>query len=169
MLSRTSKQEIVRKIEAHVGHPVDEEKLSRGTRQAVSSLAYVQRNLFVISEILNGEQSRIEGNALLSVAAKVRKDKDVAAHAAEIEALQKAIQDKVAEVSQQVLDEEKAREDGKPPPDRQGGLDATHLKCPDCGAALPMPTGRFTKCEYCGSTISLQDVSSQIRTLIQGI
>jgi DNA-directed RNA polymerase subunit RPC12/RpoP len=43
------------------------------------------------------------------------------------------------------------------------------LKCPTCGASLPMPTGRYLKCGYCRSTISIQDVSSQIRDLIQKV
>ena len=169
MLSRTSKEEVLRKLESRVGFPLDEEKLSLGTRQAIANLAAVQRNLFVISEILNGEQGRIEGSAVLTAASRVHRDKEVASHEAEIAALQTAVSDQISEISAQVLQEEKARESGQPPPARGAGAEAVQLKCPNCGAALPLPTGRFTKCQYCNSTVSIQDVSSQIRAMIQSI
>ena len=169
MLSRTSREEILRKLESKVGFPVDEEKLSLGTRQAITNLAAVQRHLLVISEILNGERSRVEGNAVLSLASKVHRDKEMAAHAAEIESLQSEVATKVSELSDQIIQEKKARESGQPLPSRAGGVEAVQLKCPNCGAALPMPTGRFTKCQYCNSTVSIQDVSSQIRAMIQSI
>lgn len=169
MLSRTSKQEILRKLEANVGYPLDEGQLSAGTRQAIANLAVVQRHLFVISEILNGERSRIEHSAFLTFSSRVRKDQEVETHADEINRLQEEINDKMSEIATQILQEAQARQSGLPPPERQGGLDAVQLKCPTCGADLPMPTGRFVKCEYCNSTLSIQDVSPQIRSLIQSI
>ena len=169
MLSSSSREEILRKLDSRAGFPVDEKKLSTGTRQAVANLAIVQRHLSVVSEILGGEQSRVEENAVLSLASKVHRDKEIALHVAEIEALQEEISNKISEVSDRILEEEKARESGQPPPLREGGVEAVQLKCPDCGAPLPVPTGRFTKCRYCDSTVSIQDVSSQIRTMIQSI
>jgi DNA-directed RNA polymerase subunit RPC12/RpoP len=169
MLSRTSRQEIIRKLDAEVGHPVEEKELSQNTSQAITNLAVVQRHLFVIAEILGGERERIEGSALLSLKSRLRKDKEMETHAEEIRALQAEIHSKISEVSEQVLQEEKARKAGQPLPEREGGIEAVQLKCPTCGAALPMPTGRFVKCEYCNSTMSIQDLSSQIRTIIQSI
>jgi hypothetical protein len=169
MLSRTSKEEILRKLDSKVGFPVSEKDLSMGTRQAIANLAAVQRNIFVISEILYGEQSRIEGSVVLTVASKVRKDKEIASHASEIEALQAEISNKVSELSDHILQEVKAKESGTPPPSRYGNVEAVQLKCPNCGAALPMPTGRFTICQYCNTTVSIQDVSSQIKAMIQSI
>jgi hypothetical protein len=169
MLSRTSKEEILRKLDSRVGFPINEKDLSMATRQAIANLAAVQRNLFVISEILNGEQSRIEGSVVLKVASKVRKDKEVASHATEIEGLQAEISNKISELSDHILQEVKAKDSGTPPPARYGNVEAVQLKCPNCGADLPMPTGRFTKCQYCNTTVSIQDVSSQIKNLIQSI
>jgi len=169
MLSRTSKEEIFRKLGSKVGFPVDERALSPGTRQAIANLATVQRHLFVISEILNGEQGRIDESALLSFVSKFHRDREVASHAAEIDGLQTEISDKISEISDQILREEKARESGGQPPVWEGGVEAVELKCPNCGAALPMPTGRFTKCQYCNSVVSIQDVSSQIREMIKSI
>jgi len=169
MLSRASKEEILRKLEAKVGHPVSEEGLSPGNRQAVANLAEIQRNLFAISEVLNGEQSRIQRSALLYLSSKLHRDKEMEMHGAEVKSLQVEIDNKISEISAQVLREDEARGSGLPPPERQGGLDAIELKCPNCGAALPMPNGRFVRCEYCSATLSIQDVSSQIRSLIQRI
>ena len=169
MLSRASKEEIIRKLEAKVGHPVSEEGLSPGTRRAIANLAEIQRNLFAISEILNGEQSRIQSSALLSLSSKLHKDTEMDMHGIEVKSLQTEIDNKISEISTQILQEEEARSSGLPPPERQGGLDAVELKCPNCGATLPMPNGRFVKCEYCSAILSIQDVSSQIRTMIQSV
>ncbi len=156
-------------MESKVGYPIEEDRLSLGTRQAITSLADFQRHLFVISEILNGEQGRVERSPLLSFSSKLHKDREVEAHSDEIKNLQKEIDNKVSEISAQILQEDEARRSGQPPPEREGGIDAIQLKCPTCGAALPMPTGRFVKCEYCNTTLSIQDVSSQIKTMIQSI
>ena len=152
MLSRASKEEILRKLGAKIGHPVSEEGLSPGNKRAVTSLAEIQRNLFAISEVLNGEQSRIQRSALLSLSSKLHKDTEMEMHRAEIGSLQTEIDNKISEISAQMLKEDEARSSGLPLPERQGGLDAVELKCPTCGAALPMPTGRYVKCEYCSTT-----------------
>jgi hypothetical protein len=169
MLSRASKEEILRKLEAKVGHPVSEEGLSPGNRQAVANLAEIQRNLFAISEVLNGEQSRIQRSALLSLSSKLHRDNEMEMHGAGVKSLQMEIDNKISEISAQILREDEATGSGLPPPERQGGLDAVELKCPNCGAVLPMPNGRFVTCEYCSTTLSIQDVSSQIRSMIQRI
>jgi hypothetical protein len=169
MLSRASRQEILRKLEVKVGNPIIEDELSPESRQAIDSLTEIQRNLFAISEILNGEQDRVKQNALLSLSSRLRKDNEMETHAAEVNNLQKEVDNKISEISEQILQEEEARRSGRLPPKREGGLAAVELKCPNCSAVLPMPTGRFVKCEYCGTTLSIQDVSSQIKEMIQSI
>jgi len=169
MLSRVSKEEVLRKLEAKVGHSVSEEGLSPGIRQAVVSLAEIQRNIFAISEVLNGEQSRIQRSALLSLSSRLHKDTEMEMHATEVKSLQAEIDNKISELSAQILQEDEARNSGLPTPERQGGLGAVELKCPNCGAALPMPNGRFVRCEFCSTTLSIQDVSSQIKNIIQAI
>jgi DNA-directed RNA polymerase subunit RPC12/RpoP len=169
MLSRASRQEIVRKLEAQVGHPFAEVKLSAESRRAIDSLTEIQRNLFAISEVLNGEQSRVKQSALLSLSSKLRKDNEIETHVTEVNNLQKEIDNKISEISAHILQEEAARRSGHTIPKREGGLEAVELKCPSCSAALPMPTGRFVKCEYCGTTLSIRDVSSQIKEMIQSI
>jgi hypothetical protein len=169
MLSSTSRQEVLRRLGASLGYPVNESNLSPGTKQAITNLSVVQRHLFVISEILRGEQSRVERNALLSLSSRLRKDQERAAHSVEIKQLQSEIDSKISELSTQILEEDRARQSGQPPPFRQGTIEPVQLKCPNCGAALPMPTGRFVECKYCNAALSIQDVSSQIRTMIQGI
>ena len=169
MLSQASKEEILRKLGAKVGHPVVDEGLSNGNRRAVANLAEIQRNLFAISEVLNGEQSRIQRSAILSLSTRLRKNKEMEMHVTEVKSLQAELDSKISEISAQILQEDEARSSGLPPPERQGGLDAIEMKCPNCGATLPMPNGRFVKCQYCSASLSIQDVSSQIKSMIQSI
>lgn len=169
MLSRTSREEILRRLGSNVGYPINEENLTPSTKQAITNIAAMQRNLLVISEVLRGEQSRVDRNALLSLSSKIRRDHERDVHSDEINKLQAEIDKKVSEISSQVLQEEKARQSGQPPPQRAGTLEADQLKCPTCGAPLPMPTGRFIECQYCEATLTIQDVSPQIKTMIQGI
>ncbi len=169
MLSQVSRQEVFRKLEAKVGHPLNEEELTQDSKRAIASLTEIQRNLFAVSGILEGEQSRIKQSALLSLSSRLRKDNEMERHAAEVSDLQKEIDNKISEVSAHMLQEEEAIRSGSLLPKRVGGLEAVELKCPECGAALPMPTGRFVKCEYCKTTLSIQDVGQQIKELIQSI
>ncbi len=169
MLSRTSKEEVLRRLEATVGHPITEEKLSPGMRQALLNLSVFQRHLGVISEIVNGEEGRIEHNAFLVLISKVRKDRVLDAHAKGIQNLQAELAAKISEISLQIIAEEKATLAGQPLPERSGGIEAVELKCPSCGAALPMPTGRFVRCQYCNASLTIEDVSDQIRTLIRNV
>lgn len=169
MLSTTSRQEILRRLGVGLGYTVNEANLSPSTRQAITNLSDVQRRLRVISEILRGEHSRVEHNLLLSLSFRLRKDQEREAHADEIKQLQAEVDGKISEISTQILQEDRAKQSGEPPPERQGVVEAAQLKCPNCGAALPMPMGRFVQCQYCGATLSIQDVSSQIRSMIQGI
>ena len=169
MLARTSRSEILRKLESRVGYPIAEQRLSPATRQAITSLADIQRHLFVMSEILEAERSRVGSNALLSLGSKLRKDKEIDSHSQEIAELEGEMSNKISELSAHILQEDKARELGQPAPVREGGVDAVELKCPNCGASLPLPAARFVKCEYCNTTLSIEDVSPQIKTMIQKI
>jgi len=169
MFSRVSRQEIIRRLEVGVGHPINEDELSQGTRQAITELAAVQRHLFIISEVLKGEQGRLEQSTILRLSSKVHRDRELEAHTDEITKLQAEINGKVSEVSAHILQEDKARQSGGPLPERQRGGEPVGLKCPTCGAALPMPTGRFMKCQYCNSSLSIQDISQQMTTMIRNI
>ena len=172
MLSQTSRQEIVRKLTLQVGGQFNEGDLTPETRQAITNLATLQRHLFVITELLRGENSRIDRSFVLSAAAKLGRgsEKQERANlAAEVKGMQDEIDKKVTEISAQIQAEAKARLSGKEPPAYAGKLEPVQLKCPSCGASLPMPTGRFTKCEFCGATFTIQDVGQRIRSMIQSV
>ncbi len=172
MLSQTSRQEIVRRIESKIGYPLKEEEMMPNTRQAITNVSIVQRHLYVITEILRGEKGRIDRSAILSMASKLGKDSGKAERISlsdEISKLQTGVDNKVSEISQQILNEQNARQAGLPPPKYAGGAELVQLKCPSCGASLPLPTGNFSTCQYCKATIRIQEISSQIRTMIQGI
>lgn len=172
MLSQTSRQEIVRRIQSKIGFAVDEANLTPATRQAITNLATMQRHLLVITELLRGEDSRVERSAVLRIASKIGRDSEKeerAGHADEISKLQLEVDAKVLELADRILKEINAWQAGQPPPDHGGSLELAQLKCPACGAALPLPTGRFVECQFCSATLTIQDVSSQMKTMIQGI
>jgi DNA-directed RNA polymerase subunit RPC12/RpoP len=172
MLSQNSRQEILRRIYSKVGYTVDETNLTPATRQAITNLATMQRHLLVITELLEGENSRIETSALLRIASKIGKDSEREERvklAEEISKLQMEVDAKVSELSDRVLKEEDARQAGQPPPEHGGSLEVAQLKCPMCGATLPLPTGRFVKCQYCNAALTIQEVSSQMKSMIQNI
>jgi len=161
--------EVLKRINARVGFPVREDLLSPSTRRAITNLAAVQRHLLVVTTLLRGEQSRVDRSAVLRAAARLGRDSDRKERAElgnEVAKLQKEVDGKVDELAAQVLQEEKARRLGLPPPERGGKLEAVELNCPTCGAALPMPIGRLVKCQYCGSTLSIHEVSSQMSSII---
>lgn len=172
MLSQNSRQEILRRIYSKVGYTIDEVNLTPATRQAITNLATMQRHLLVITELLEGENSRIERNALLRLASKVGKDSEKDERtklAEEISKLQLEVDAKVSELSDRVLKEENARQAGQPPPEHGGSFEIAQLKCPTCGASLPLPTGGFVKCQYCSATLTIQEVSTQMKSMIQSI
>jgi len=172
MLSQTSRQEILRKITTRVAFAFNETDLTPGTRQAITNLATMQRHLIVVKELLAGEEGRIEKSALLRFASKIGKDSEREERAKlseEIDKLQAEVDAKVSELSDRILKEESARQAGQPPPEHGGRLEITQLKCPTCGAALPLPTGHLVKCEFCSATLSIQDLSEQMRSMIQSI
>lgn len=172
MLSQSSRQEILRKLNSKLGYELNEENLSPSLRQAITNLAKVQQHLFTIAEILRGENSRIKKSVILSAAARFGRESEKSertAYADEINKLHLEIDSKISQLADQVSQEDKASQSGLPPPQHEGRLEPLQLKCPLCGAALPLPTGRLVQCQYCKATLSVQDVSSQIKSIIQSI
>jgi len=172
MLSQTSRREILRKISAKIAFTVNEAELTPATRQAITNLATMQRHLFAITELLEGENDRIKNSRVLRLASKIGKDSEKeerAALSAEISKLQLDVDGKVGELSERILKEENARLAGQPPPEHGGALEIAQLKCPTCGASLSLPTGHFAKCQFCGATLSIEEVGSQMKSIIQSI
>ena len=172
MLSQAARQEILRKISAKTAFAFSEDNLTPATRQAITNLAVMQRHLSMVTELLEGENERIEKSALLRIASRLGQDSEKeerVALAKEINTLQREVDSKISEISDRIFKEESARVSGQPPPEHGGTLVIAQLKCPTCGAALPLPTERFTKCQFCGATLSIQEVSSQMKSIIQSI
>jgi DNA-directed RNA polymerase subunit RPC12/RpoP len=172
MLSKTSRQEILKRISTKIGFAVVEVNLTPATRQAITNLATLQRHLYVITELLEGENSRIERSALLRLASRIGKDSEKEERtrlAEEIGKLQAEVDVKISELSDRILKEENARQAGQPPPEFANNIGVAQLKCPTCGASLPLPTGRFIKCQYCNAVLSIQEVTSQMKSMIQNI
>jgi len=172
MLSQSSRREILRKLNLKLGYEVREENLSPGSRQAITNLATIEKHLSVMTEILRGENSRIERSVVLRAAAKLGKESEKserAAYADEIGKLHLEIDNKISQLADQVIQEDNARQSFQALPQYKGRVEPLQLKCPSCGADLPMPTGRLVQCQYCKATLSIQDVSSQIKSMIQSL
>jgi hypothetical protein len=172
MLSQASRREILNRIYSKIGFTVEETNLTSATRQAITNLATLQRHLLVVTEMLGGENGRIEKSPLLRLAFKLGADsekKERSELAGEISKLQVEVDAKVSELSDRILKEENARQSGQPPPEYKVNLEVVQLKCPTCGAALPLPTGRFVKCEFCNTSLTIQEVSSQMKSMIQRV
>jgi len=172
MISKDSRPQILRRIYSKVGFTVNEVNLTPATRQAITNLATMQRHLLVITELLEGENSRIERSSLLRLASKIGKGserRERAKLAEEISKLQLEVDAKVSELSDRILKEQNARQTGQPPPEYGGSFEVAQLKCPTCGALLPLPTGHFVKCQYCNAALTIQEVSSQMKSMIQNI
>ncbi|MGD0318905.1 MAG: hypothetical protein ABSB56_04345 [Nitrososphaerales archaeon] len=172
MLSQNSRQEILRRVYSKVGFTVDEANLTPATRQAITNLATMQLHLLVIMELLEGESDRIERSRVLRLASRIGKDSEREERielTEGISKLQLEVDAKVSELSDRILKEETARQTGQPPPEYEASLEIAQLKCPTCGASLPLPTGRFVKCQYCSATLTIQEVSSQMKSMIQSI
>lgn len=155
-----------------MGFTVDEANLTPATRQAITNLATMQRHLLVIMELLEGESDRIERSKVLRLASRIGKDSEREERAElteQISKLQLEVDAKVSELSDRILKEETARQTGQPPPECEASLEIATLKCPTCGASLPLPTGRFVKCQYCSATLTIQEMSSQMKSMIQSI
>ncbi len=172
MLSQNSRRLVLERIYSKVGFTVNEADLTPNTRQAITNLATMQRHLLVIKELLEGENNRIERSALLRLASKIGRDSEKEERtqlAQEINKLQLEVDAKVSELSDRILKEENAWQTGQPPPEYKASLEIAQLKCPACGATLPLPTGRFIKCQYCSAALSIQEISSQMKSMIQSI
>jgi DNA-directed RNA polymerase subunit RPC12/RpoP len=172
MLSQTSRSEILRKINSKIGFTISEESLSPAIRQAIVNLSTVQRHLFVVHEIFRGEERRVEKNPMLRMASKLGKDSEKAGRALlaeEVSDLQGEIDNKVSDLSRQILAEADARRSGQQPPEYKGKRELEQFKCPACGASLPIPTNHVVQCQYCDSKFTILDVSAQIKSMIQSI
>lgn len=170
MLSQTARQEILRKVSSAVGYTISEDKLTPFTRQAITNLAVIQRHLFVITEILRGERSRVDRSLVLTTASKLGRDGGKAERtslADEIAELQRDVDNKVLELSSHILGELSAHQSGQPHPEYDSRVGLVQLKCLACGASLPIPTSRYLQCQYCKATLTIQDVSAQLGAMIR--
>ncbi len=168
MISQSSRREILRRISVYVGYEVREQDLSPETRRAVISLANALKHITFLTELQRSEKARIEGSLVLKAASRLagRNDGNAALNQ-EISKLHSELEAKIVEVSQRILGEE--RKTPLAAGDASTGVDLVELKCPKCGAPVSLPSGRYLKCQYCGATLLLEEISSQISGAIRGI
>lgn len=179
MLIDVARQAVMEGISQRLSYSVALSDLPPDLRSSVESLASIQKNLYVMQEILNGERSRIQSNSIRSFISKHRPNKDIIEHGNRVDELQSDINNKISELSERIRKSHAASE----VLDKIGSVSMSAqsevinktnpsllvLKCPSCGAPLQMPTSQFVKCNYCSSTISIQDFGLQLKSMIEKI
>ena len=170
MLSEQAKQDVISKINTRLGYDLSEAALSPSMLRAITSLAIVQKHLYVVKMILGAELSRVERHALLRLANKVRPNLEMTVQGDEISRLQTDIDSKANDLADRILNDHKAQMSGEALASTQTDKPiVTELKCVSCGAQLPIPTARFVKCRYCGTTFSITELAPQLKSMIQSI
>lgn len=179
MLIDVARQAVIEGINQKVGYPVIQNELSPEIRQSIEGLAIIQKNLYVMREVLNGERSRIQNNAIRSFLSKHIKNREINDEINQVGVLQSEINKKITEISDRIQNTKYTSQKGvsigsislssQKEQDEKVGVNLIVLKCPSCGATLPMPTSQFVECEYCESTISIQDFGLQFKSMIQSL
>ena len=179
MLIDVARQAVIDGINQNMGYSVSQSELPVGIRQSIEGLAIIQKNLYIMREVLNGERSRIQNNAIRSFISKHHVSKEMDNQASQIGDLQLEINNKITEICDRIRIQDSA-------PQRQVSIGSVTistnkdindkssssllaLKCPNCGAPLQMPSSQFVKCNYCKTTISIQDFGLQIKSMIQNL
>lgn len=179
MLIDVARQAVIDGISKKLGYSVPQNDLPPDIKQSIESLADVQKNLYIMREVLNGERSRIQNNSIRSFISKHRPNKEINEHVNIVDGLQEDINNKVSELSDRIRKntatlEMRAKIVPNSSPAQSINSSKTDpslkvLKCPTCGAPLPMPTSQFIKCKYCSSTISIQDFGLQLKSMIDSL
>ena len=88
----------------------------------------------------------------------------------EINSVEKKVFEKIDELSHRVQNELKMGWITQSVPTPQShGPTVVELRCPNCGAPLPMPTSSTIQCKYCGTVITVRDIGFQLKSLIDTI
>lgn len=170
MLSNQAKLEIMNRLSFKVGYTISEASLSPEIRKKITILTSVQRSFYIIQEISRGERARVNGSVVLRIASKLHSTKDASELVHQIEELNTEIENKINDISKQILTNETSESINET---LDGIADGTkgviELTCTKCGAPLPLPTGKFLKCSYCGEGLFIQDITPQLRSIVKRI
>ena len=165
-----AKKDIFERLSERVGFELVESSLSAPLRTSIYTLAHVERSLYAIRQIYYAELDNSQ-NFLSRFASKrtrlgIEKDRE------EVERLKTAVADKIEDLSKRILSEHAIKENTVVPNSNSiltNSAQLVTLKCPNCGAGLPMPATEFVKCDYCGSTLTMQNLQAQLSSILQGI
>lgn len=165
-----AKKDILERLSERVGSEVTESSLSAPLRNSVNTLAHVERSLFAIKQIYYAELDNSQNflSRFVSRRAKLGIERD----REEVERLKAAVENKIEDISKRILSKSTLRENAAVPAADRSSTDATQyvsLKCPNCGAGLPIPSTEFVKCDYCGSTLTMQNLQIQLSSILQRI
>jgi len=88
----------------------------------------------------------------------------------EVNSIEAKVFEKINELSQRVQNELKMGwiTQNIPAPHSRGPA-VVELRCPNCGAPLPMPSSSTIQCKYCGAVITIRDIGLQLKSLIDTI
>jgi hypothetical protein len=166
LLLDLARKDILERISLKTGYTISESTLSPKLRQAITTLALVERSMYTMRQIYNAELNRSNQNFITKVIS--RKDKpEIEKDGNEVQRLKVAIDLKVEDLSKRIIAEQTLKQ--MPNDSESNSAPLTALKCPNCGASLQLPTNMIVKCEYCGSSLSIQNLQLQLSSIVQGV
>jgi hypothetical protein len=166
LLLDPARKDILERISLKTGYTISESTLSPKLRQAITTLALVERSMYTMRQIYNAELNRSNQNFITKVIS--RKDKpEIEKDGNEVQRLKVAIDLKVEDLSKRIIAEQTLKQ--MPNDSESNSAPLTALKCPNCGASLQLPTNMIVKCEYCGSSLSIQNLQLQLSSIVQGV
>lgn len=169
MLLESARKDILERISNKIGYTISESSLSPALRQSITTLAHVERSFDTMRQIYYAEANRSNQNFVTRFASRGDKHA-IERDGQEVQRLKSAIDMKVEDLSKRVLLEQTLKQTaGETRIQTTDSAALTALKCPNCGASLPLPTNTVVKCGYCGGSLSIQNLQLQLASIVQGI
>ena len=174
---------MILRISEACGFAINEQDLTPRTRQSINGLANVLRQVVMIKQLVLFRQKSTDtlGSRISRTVARKKEDVELGKNLARIESLQNALNERMVEVSRQVLNELEARQtlielqnkavQGQVPGATR--VAPTHfeveaMKCSNCGASLGIPNGGIVKCDFCGTVYTLNEYLDRLGESIRG-
>ncbi len=166
-----AKRQILQKLGEECGYEIPEYKLSGETRRSIAELATTFRHLLALKDLILLEK---ENDARL--ASKLdrhlhgKKDTEIAKNLLVIVQMRTTLDAKIKELAERITSELSSPSvvaSAAPERVEDGHMVLKALKCASCGAALPIPSGSLAKCNYCGSTYTIEEYLDRLGTAMK--
>jgi len=170
LLEKQIREEIMEKISNEVGYKVREENLPPWIKQSITNIISIKKNLLILEEIYKGERGRVANSVILKLTGKIKRNDNLDQEYEKILKLKSDLNIKIILIAKEVL----ALQFNRPPSQQaenkeENSLKIMELKCSKCNAPLPFPNSYKVQCEYCGTTFLIDDILTQMDSIIKNI